>query len=187
MLLRAEDKDIRLYAYTLQFLDAVLCRLCLQFPCCLEVRYVCEMNVDGPLSEFPFHLSDGLQERCALNISDGSTDFGNNEIIMVSLSEQLDVAFYLIRDMRNDLYCFSKIISAALFVDYSLVYSTSGHGVRLCGLNAGKSLIMSKVEVCLHSVDGDIAFAMLIGVQCSRVDVDIRVELLDGNIITSCL
>ena len=39
----------------------------------------------------------------------------------------------------------------------------------------------------LRAVLRHIAFAVFIGVECTRVDVDVRVKLLDGYLVTSCL
>ena len=46
---------------------------------------------------------------------------------------------------------------------------------------------MTQIEIGLMTVDGYIAFAMFIGIQRTRVDIDIRVELLNCNFISSCL
>ncbi len=46
---------------------------------------------------------------------------------------------------------------------------------------------MSQVQVSFVAVHGDIALAMLVGVQCTRVDVDVRVKFLDGDIVSTGL
>lgn len=46
---------------------------------------------------------------------------------------------------------------------------------------------MTQVEIGFMTIHGYIAFAVFIRVQCTRVDVDIRVKLLDGYLVTSCL
>ena len=40
---------------------------------------------------------------------------------------------------------------------------------------------MAEVKVCFRAVFGYIAFAVLIGIQCPGVDVDIWIEFLDGD------
>ena len=74
-----------------------------------------------------------------------------------------------------------------LLVDDCLVDTTSGERIRFCSLNAGESLVVSEVEVGLHTIYRYVALTMLIRVQRTRVDVDVWVKLLDSNVVTSCL
>ena len=46
---------------------------------------------------------------------------------------------------------------------------------------------MAQIEVGFVAIHGNVAFAVFIRVQCTRVDVDVRVKLLDGYLVTSCL
>ena len=49
------------------------------------------------------------------------------------------------------------------------------------GRHSSEALIVAEIEVGLGAVLGDIALAMLIGVQRPRVDVDVGVEFLIGD------
>ena len=89
--------------------------------------------------------------------------------------------------MRNNLNRLSQIISTAFFFDNILIDTTGRNIIGTCCLNIGKTLIMTQIEIGLMTVDGYIAFAMFIGIQRTRVDIDIRVELLNCNFISSCL
>ena len=42
---------------------------------------------------------------------------------------------------------------------------------------------MTQVEICLHAVYSYVTLPMLIRVEGARIDIDIRVKLLNGNII----
>ncbi len=44
---------------------------------------------------------------------------------------------------------------------------------------------LAQVEVGLVAVDGHIAFPVLIGIECTRVDVDVGVEFLDCYTVAS--
>ena len=44
---------------------------------------------------------------------------------------------------------------------------------------------MTQIEVCLVAVDGDVAFSVLIGIESARVDVDVGVEFLNGDLIAA--
>ena len=74
-----------------------------------------------------------------------------------------------------------------LAVDYRLVYEPCSDGVVTRGTYASESLVMPQVEVCLHTVYRNVALPVLVGVERARVDVDVRVKLLDGNVVPPCL
>ena len=106
---------------------------------------------------------------------------------MIFRAEQLHVALYLVGDVWHHLYGLAKIVAAALLVDDCFVYAARGQGVGFGGLYARETFVVAEVEVCLHAVDGDIALAVLVWIERARVDVDVRVKLLDGDVVTSCL
>ena len=89
--------------------------------------------------------------------------------------------------MGDNLYCLAEVVAAALLLDDTLVDAAGGDVVGAGGAHIGEALIMPEVEVGFMTVDGDVAFAMLIGVECTRVDIDVGVELLDGDTITARL
>ena len=187
MLLRPEHEHVRLDADALQLLDAVLCRLGLQFACGPEIRHESQVDVDGPATEFPFQLTDGLHERCALDVTNGTSNLRDDEIVMIFLSEEFDVTLDFIRDMRDDLYGLAEVVASTLLVNDRLVDTARRHRVGLSGLDASEALIMAQVKVRLHAINGDIALSMLIGIEGARINVDVRVKLLDGDVVTSCL
>ena len=75
----------------------------------------------------------------------------------------------------------------ALTVDDRLIDATRGDTIVSRGVNARKTFVVAQVQIRLHTIDCHIALTMLVGVQRSWVDVDIRVELLDGDFIATCL
>ena len=89
--------------------------------------------------------------------------------------------------MGDNLYGLSQIVATAFFVDDTFIDTSGGDVVGLGCLYAQKTLVVSQIEVGFVSVYGHIAFSVFIRIQCPRVDVDVRVKLLDGNLITSCL
>ena len=46
---------------------------------------------------------------------------------------------------------------------------------------------MSEVKVRFHSINGYVALSMLVWIQCTWVDVDVRVKLLNSNVVAPCL
>ena len=89
--------------------------------------------------------------------------------------------------MGNNLHGLAQVYTFAFFLDNALIDTAGGHVVGARGLNIGKSLVMTQIEVGLVSVYGHIAFAMLVGVQRPGIDIDIRIKLLYGHAITASL
>ena len=183
----SQHQDIGLDTNALQFFYRVLCGLCLQLFGCCKVGYISKVYTQGLSSQFPFELPDTFQERQALDITHGTTDFCNHEVIVVFLAEQHHIALDFIGDVRYHLYGLAQIVASALLVDDRLVDAACGEVVGLAGLYAREAFIVPQVKVSLMSVGCHIALAMLIRVKCTRVNVDIRVKLLDGDVVSSCL
>jgi hypothetical protein len=85
----------------------------------------------------------------------------------------------------NDLHGLAEIVAAAFLVDHALVDTACGDIVRTGGAHVGEAFVVPQVEVGFMTVDGHIAFAVFVRVQCPRVDVDVRVEFLDGYSVAS--
>jgi len=98
----------------------------------------------------------------------------------------METALDLIGDMRDDLYRSTAEISAAFFLQNG--------PVNLTGCDIGifrqtfvdKTLIMSKVQVCLSTVVGYKYLTMLDRIHRSRVDIDIRIEFLHRYFVATC-
>ena len=82
--------------------------------------------------------------------------------------------------MRDHLNGFPEICSLPLFIDHRLIYPPGSHIVRLSGEDVQKTFVMAKIEIRLRAILGHIALAMLIGIQCARIYIDIWIKLLNG-------
>ena len=81
--------------------------------------------------------------------------------------------------MRNHLDGRPQVIPPSFLGDH-LIVDLSRRGVVLAGhADVEETLVVPKVEVRFSPVVGDVDFAMLEGVHRSRIDVDVRVELLN--------
>ena len=87
--------------------------------------------------------------------------------------------------MRDNLHRLAQIVATALLVDHALIHATSGDVVGTGSLDVGETLIVAQVKVGLMAVDGHIAFAVLIGVERTGIDVDVGVKLLNRDIETT--
>ena len=102
-------------------------------------------------------------------------------------AEHQHPAFDLICDMRDDLHGFAQICTFTFFIDDILIDAACGHVIGLSGRHIEETLIVPEVEIRLSTIFGHIAFAMLIRVQGTWIDINIRVELLDGYPVTARL
>ena len=78
--LSTKHEDVGLDAHALQLFHRMLCGLGLQFVGSLQIWHIRQMHTHGIATQLPAQLSDSLHERCTLNISDGASHFGDNEI-----------------------------------------------------------------------------------------------------------
>ncbi len=83
--------------------------------------------------------------------------------------------------MRHNLDCLAKICAFTLFVYYSVIDFSCSHIVCLGSVHPKETLVMTKVEVRFGTVLRDIALSVLVRIQCARINIDIRVKLLNRN------
>ena len=203
----AQDEYVGLNTHSLQLLHRVLGGLGLQFFGCLQIRHVSEVYTDCITPQLPAQLSDGFHEGGTLDVTNGSSHFGDDEIEAPLLSPHGGMIgrvsllplgggwegasqhppFDFICDMGHHLNGLAEIVAVTLAVNDGLVDATCGDGVVAGGVDTGETLVMSEVEVCLHAIDSDVALAMLVGIEGARVDVDVGVELLNGDLVATCL
>ena len=132
------------------------------------------MNEQAILSAyFQGHLTNGFDKRLALNITDGSTDFGNHYICIGFLSPHVDKMLNLIGNMRNDLNRLAKILALTLTIQNIPVNLTTGKIGVLIQILINKTLIMSQVQIRLRTVIGNENFSVLIWAHGSRVNVHV--------------
>ena len=75
-----------------------------------------------------------------------------------------DPVFDFIGDVWHHLDGLSKIVATTFLVDDRLVDLAGGDGVGLGGADPREALVVAQIEVGLHTIDGDVAFAMLVRV-----------------------
>ena len=187
LMFRAEYQHIGLDTGALQLFYGVLGRFGFQFAGCCKIGYISKVYAQGVFTQFPFQLADAFQVRKRLDVAYRTTDFGNYEIEFIFVAQQLYITLDFIRNVRDYLNGLSQIIAAALFVDNAFIDTSGCNIVGLCGLDTQEAFVVSQVEIGFMAVYRYVAFSVLIRVQRTRVDIDIRVELLNCYFITSCL
>ena len=105
------------------------------------------------------------------------------EVVGLGARERLDG----VGDVRDHLHRGAEIVAPPLALDDRLVDSARGDVVALTRRDAGEAFVMSKVEIGLRAVIGDVDLAVLVRTHRARIDVQIGIELADAHAITARL
>ncbi len=145
------------------------------------------MYAEAVVAELPAQLAHSLEIWQRLDVAYGTADFCDDEIVVACVAKEFDVALDFVGDVRHYLYGLAQIVAAALLVDDGLIYSACSDIVGARSADVGETLVMAQIEVGLVSVFGDVTFTVLVRIERTRVDVDIRVKFLYRHAKPSCL
>jgi hypothetical protein len=98
--------------------------------------------------------------------------------VRTALDEFLD----LVGDVRDDLHRLAQIVAAPLFFQHRLVDLAGGEVVHLAHAGGNEAFVVTQVEIGLGAVVGDEHLAVLEGRHGARIDVDVRIELDEGDL-----
>src|SRR5262249_50737670 len=93
-----------------------------------------------------------------------------------------DSFFFCMCDVAAHLKRLASVVSGALFVDELKIDPAGGPVVGLSELSVSEPFVVTKVQVGLGAVVGDKDFAVLKWRHRSRVDVYVRVQLLQSHL-----
>ena len=187
MMLCAKYEYVWLNAHALQLLHRMLCRLRLEFACRMEVRDIGKVDVNHVASHLPSQLSDGFHKGGTLDVTYRAANLRDDKVEMFVLSILLDASLYLVRNVRNNLNRLAKIVAMAFLVDDCLIDAARRYRVVTGCLDVRKALIMTKVKVRLHTVCRHVALSVFVRIECAWVDVNVGVELLNGDLVATSL
>ena len=160
----------------------MLSRLGLKFPSSSKIRYQGQVyGTDAVFRKLPLELAYGLNKGLGLHISYSSTHLGNDYVVFSGLAEKKHSAFDFIRDMRYNLHCPAKVCTLSLLGNHGVIDFSCSHIVRLRGMDAQKALVMTEIKVGLSAILRYITFTVLVWIESSRVNVNIRIELLNSH------
>ena len=177
----AADQDIGLDTDRAQLLDAVLGRLGLGLAGGLDVghqRQVHEQRAVG--THFAAQLTDGFQERQRFDVTDGAADLHQRHVVTFSPLDH--TMLDLVGDVRNHLHRAAEIVATALLAQHMLVDPAGGEVVALGHLGTDEALVVAQVEIGFRAILGDEHLAMLERTHGARIDVDVRIQLEDGDL-----
>ena len=130
---------------------------------------------------FVAHLADGFEERQRFDVADGAADFGDHDV-HVARPTFLHGGLDLVGDVRDHLHGLAQIIAAALARDDLFVDASAGEVVGLREAGMGEAFVVAQVEIGLGAVVGDEDFAVLERAHGAGIDVEVRIELLAGDL-----
>ena len=129
-------------------------------------------------------LPGGLEERQRLDVTDGATDLGDDDIRVrtgLGAHPRLD----LIRDVGDDLDRVTEVPATALLGDHGRVDLTRRHILGGREVDVEEPLVVADVEVRIGAVVGHEDIAVLERVHRAWVDVEVWVQLLHRDAQTA--
>ena len=181
--------NVRLNADGAQFLDGVLGGLGFQFICRFDIGHQGDMDIEHivPVRYVLLYLADGFQEGQGFDVPYGAADFSDYDVgVVVSAYPEYPV-FDFIGNMGNNLDGRAQVFTFSFLIDDGLVYFAGGDVGGFGQVLINESFIVAQVQVCFRTVVGDEDFAVLVGAHGARVNIDVGIEFLDGNLVSSVL
>jgi hypothetical protein len=177
------EQDVGLDADRAQVADAVLRRLGLELARRADERHEREVDVERVLAAHVLtELADRFDERQALDVAHRAADLDQHDVH--ALRHRPDRVLDLVGDVRNHLDRPPEVVAAALLLDH-LQVDLAGRPVVVARRQlVGEALVVTEIEVGFRAVVGDVHLAVLIRAHRARIDVDVRVELLQRNLVT---
>ncbi len=181
VLFASADEDIGLNTDLSKQANGVLGWFGFEFCRGFEVGDKRQMDKEAVLlANFLRKLTNGLQKRQALDISNGSTDFSNDDI-GGAIGHSADDPFDLVGDVRDDLNSFTEKLTVSFLFDHGQIDLT-GCVIRISSQrSAGEAFVVSQVQIGFTAIIEDINFPVLIGAHRPGIDIDIGVEFLHAD------
>ncbi len=176
----AAHEHIGLDADLAEFRDRLLRRLRLQFARRDQIgheRDVDENHVLRP--DFERELPHGLEKRQSLDISGRAADLRDQHVRVFATSVNALLDF--VGHVRDHLHGLAEIVPAPLPLNHAFVDLAGRKRVEPREFSARETLVVPEVEIGLGSVLQDVNFPVLIRAHRARIDVEIRVELLNAD------
>src|SRR5690606_33034439 len=111
-----------------------------------------------------------------------AADFGNDHVGTGLRAGAGDQFLDFVRDVGDDLNGGAEIIAAPFLGDDGGIHFARGDVAVFGQVDVDEAFIVAQIEVRLRSVVRDKDFPVLIRTHGARVDVDVRVEFLDGHL-----
>ena len=179
---RAAKQDLRLQTDLAQFRDALLRRFRFQFAGRPNVRHERDVHVHDVLrADFENELPDRFQKRQPFDVAGRAADFRDDDVGFAFRRDFADAVLDFVGHVRNHLHGFAEVIAAPFLQDHAFVNLAAGEIVVARKNAIGEALVVAEIEIGLRAVVQHVDFAVLERVHRSRIDVQIRIELLEDD------
>ena len=178
----ASQDHVGLNAHRAQRADGVLGGLGLQLVRGAEVEKRRDVDCEGAVGRLLVaHLTDRFEEGLAFNVADGAADLDDQHVGVGAHGEAADALLDHVGHVGDGLDCAAEVVALALALDHA--GGDLAHRDRGCAgqILVEEALVVAEVEIGLRAVVGDEDLAVLVGRHRAGVDVEIGVELLDGD------
>ena len=180
LLVRAAHDDVGMDADPAQLVHRMLRRLRLQLAGSLDERDERHVDIDDVLgADLAPELADRLEERQRLDVADGAADLGDDDVGRRRLGGAADARLDLVRDVRDHLDGRAEKLALALLAQDGVPDGAGAVARAAEEVLVDEPLVMADVEVGLGPVLGDEDLAVLERAHRPRVDVEVRIELLE--------
>ena len=105
----------------------------------------------------------------------------SDDVAMYGTSVRLDALLDLVGDVRNDLYCRTEVIAAALLGDDTLVNPARRVVAVTPGRRVDEALVVAEIQVGFGAVVGDEYLAMLERAHRAWIHVDVGIQLYHAD------
>jgi hypothetical protein len=133
------------------------------------------------------HLPHRFEERQRLDVADRAADFNDRHVgtpVPGRLGAALDEVLDLVRHMGDHLDRLAQVLAAPFLADHRVVDLPGREVVHPTHPRRDETLIVAQVKVGLGAVFGDEDLAVLKRAHRPRVDIDVGIELDQGDFQT---
>ena len=176
---RAADEHVGRDTDAAQLIHRMLSRLRLQLARVGDERHQRHVDVENVVgADLATKLPDRLEERLRLDVAHRPADLRDNNVGIARLGDGADPCLDLVRDVRDHLHRRAEVLAFALFAQHPVPDAACR---VICGARkvlVDEALVVADVEIGFGAVLGHEDLAVLKRAHRSRIDVDVRVELL---------
>ena len=178
----AADDHVGLDAHAAQLAHAVLGGLRLQLAGGADVRQQRHVDGEGGVAALLLaHLANRLEEGLALDVADGAAHLDDDDVGAALAADGANARLDLVRDVRDRLDRAAQEVSPALPGQHGLVDLAGGDGAAAGQIGVQEAFVVAQVQVGLGAIGGDEDLAVLVGGHGAGVNVEVGIELLDGD------
>ena len=143
-----------------------------------------ESNVRA--AEVVAHLTGCFKERLRFDIANCSTNFRDDDVrtltVLIGLSLTTHDVLDFVGDMRNNLNRVTQVFAATLLGNDRGIHLAGGRISGTRQVHIEEALVVANIQIGLRTILSDKNLAVLEGVHCTGIDVDVGIELLHDHV-----